>query len=78
MVVSAITVPTNVEPVPKVAEEPTCQNTLQAWAPLTSATLVPEPLISVEPIWKMKTAFGSPWASSVTEPAESRSEDEAL
>ena len=53
--VSAITVPTKVEPVPNVADEPTCQKTLQAWAPLTSATLVPEPLISVEPIWKTKT-----------------------
>ncbi len=33
-----------------------------------------EPVISVEPIWKMNTAFGSPWASSVTLPDDSSSE----
>jgi hypothetical protein len=31
-------VPTKLESVPSVAELPTCQNTLQAWAPLISTT----------------------------------------
>jgi hypothetical protein len=30
--------PWNMEPVPSVAELPTCQNTLQGWAPLVSRT----------------------------------------
>ena len=37
-------------------------------------TLVLEPVINVEPIWKMNTALGSPWASSVTLPDDSSSE----
>ena len=52
--------------VPSVAELPTCQNTLQACAPLTSLTRLADAVISVEPAWKTKTAFGSPWASSVS------------
>jgi hypothetical protein len=60
MLSKAITVPTKRVPVPSVAEEPTCQKTLHACAPLTSDTLVFEPVISVEPIWKMNTALGSP------------------
>src|SRR4029078_7831686 len=36
--VSARMVPTNAVPVPRVAELPTCQNTLQACAPFSSAT----------------------------------------
>jgi hypothetical protein len=32
----AMIVPTKRVPVPSVAEEPTCQKTLQAWAPLIS------------------------------------------
>jgi hypothetical protein len=50
MVAEAMIVPTKRVPVPSVAEEPTCQNTLQACAPLMSTTLVFEPVISVEPI----------------------------
>src|SRR5664279_3393502 len=69
-----MTVPTKRVPVPSVAEEPTCQKTLHACAPFTSNTAVLEPLISVEPIWKMNTAFGSPCASSVTLPEDSSSE----
>jgi hypothetical protein len=57
---SAMMVPTNLAPVPMVAELPTCQNTLQACAPLTSLTWISEPVISVVPAWKMKTASGSP------------------
>ena len=50
IVAKAMTVPTKRVPVPSVAEEPTCQNTLHACAPLTSWTVVLEPVISVEPI----------------------------
>src|SRR5688572_16940047 len=34
----AMMVPLNTEPVPRVAELPTCQNTLAAWAPLIRST----------------------------------------
>ena len=74
IVAEAMTVPTNRVPVPSVAEEPTCQKTLHACAPLTIETEVFDPLISVEPIWKMNTALGFPCASSVTLPEDSSSE----
>jgi hypothetical protein len=70
-------VPVKVDPVPRVAELPTCQKTLQAWAPLTRSMLLAESVVSVEPAWKMKTAFASPCASSVSEPPTS-SDDGAL
>jgi hypothetical protein len=54
--------------VPSVAEDPTCQNTLQANAPLVRTTRLPDAVVSVFPIWKMKVAFGSPCASSVSLP----------
>jgi hypothetical protein len=38
MLVNAIKVPRKVEPVPSVAELPTCQKTLQDWAPLIMLT----------------------------------------
>ena len=60
--------PANVESTPSVAELPTCQNTLQAWAPLTSTTWLFTPVMSVDPAWKTKTAFGSPSPSSVSVP----------
>ena len=64
----AMMMPTNWLPVPIVAELPTCQKTLQACAPPISVTAAPEPVVRVEPAWKMKTALGSPWASSVRSP----------
>jgi hypothetical protein len=60
--------PTNTEPVPSVAELPTCQKTLQDWAPLIRKTLLFDAVVSVDAILKMKTAFGSPWPSSVSAP----------
>ena len=66
--------PRKLEAVPSVAELPTCQKTLQAWAPLTRFTLLADAVVSVEPAWKMKTAFALPWASSVSAPV-SPSED---
>jgi hypothetical protein len=41
---------------------------LQASAPLMSATRLTVAVISVLSIWKMKTALGSPSASSVSVP----------
>ena len=74
MDVRAMMVPLNVEFVPRVAELPTCQNTLQACAPLIKATVLSEAVVSVEAISKMNTAFESPWASSVTVPVRLRLE----
>jgi hypothetical protein len=54
--------------VPRVAELPTCQKTLHAWVPLMRFTLLADAVVRVDPIWKMKTALGSPWPSSVTVP----------
>ncbi|OGY96820.1 MAG: hypothetical protein A2128_02845 [Candidatus Liptonbacteria bacterium GWC1_60_9] len=61
--------PLKVEFVPSVAELPTCQKTLQAWAPFMRLTLLLFDVISVEAALKTKTASGSPWASSVRVPA---------
>jgi hypothetical protein len=66
----AMIVPLKMEFVPRVAELPTCQNTFLAWAPPDNTTWVLPKVVSVEAIWKMKTAFASPWASSVTFPAD--------
>jgi len=60
--------PLKVEFVPSVAELPTCQKTLQAWAPFTRLTLLAPAVISVEAVLKMKTALELPWASSVRVP----------
>ena len=66
-------------PVPRVADEPTCQKTLHACAPLTSDDGgVGARRSASEPIWKMNTALGLPCASSVTLPEESSSELLAL
>lgn len=74
----AMIVPTKCVPLPSVAEEPTCQKTLHACAPLTSETVVFEPVISVEPTWKMNTALGLPSALRVTLPEDSSSDSLAL
>ena len=60
--------PTNVVVVPRVAELPTCQNTLQSEPPLITLTTALLAVVSVLPIRKMKTELGSPWASRVTVP----------
>lgn len=67
--VSARIVPTKVEPTPRVAELPTCQNTLQGRAPLIITIRLSTDVMRVEPAWKTQTAFGSPCASSVSVPA---------
>ncbi len=60
--------PLKVEFAPSVAELPTCQKTLHAWAPFTRLTLLAPAVISVEAVLKMKTALELPWASSVRVP----------
>src|ERR1035438_2982580 len=42
--------------------------TLDAWAPLMRSTLLADAVMSVDAALKMKTAFGSPWASRVSVP----------
>jgi len=60
--------PEKFAPVPIVAELPTCQKILQAFAPLSRETLLLLAAPNVEPVWKIHTALGSPRASSVTVP----------
>lgn len=68
MEVRASTDPAKEELVPKVADEPTCQKTLQAWAsPIKTTELAPA-VISVDAALKINTALGSPPASSVKAP----------
>ena len=59
-------VPASSDVAPKVAELPTSQKTLHAWAPPTRATWLRAPVVNVDPAWMMKTAAGLPWASSVS------------
>ena len=66
--VSAMSVPTKPECVPSVAELPTCQYTLHAWAPFSRTTLLPDAVTTVEPAWKINTALGLPAPLSVTVP----------
>jgi hypothetical protein len=68
MLVRAMIVPLKLEPVPSVAELPICQKTLQDCAPLIRLTWLPDAVVSAEPAWKTKTAFGSPPALSVSAP----------
>src|SRR5882672_8554890 len=78
MEVYAKMVPLKTELPPIVAELPTCQKTLPAWAPPLRITWRPTKVTNVDAVWKMKTAFGSPPASSVRSPDEISSEDEDL
>jgi hypothetical protein len=73
--VRARMLPEKAESVPRVAELPTCQKTLQAWAPSVRIMLLAESVMRVEGAWKMKTAFGSPPPSSVSEPPTSSDDD---
>jgi hypothetical protein len=52
--------PKNAVPVPIVAELPIWKNTLQGEPPLIMTTDELLAVVSVLPIWKMKTALGSP------------------
>ena len=68
MLASARIFPTNAVVVPRVAELPTCQNTLQTVPPLITLTDEPLAVMSVLSIRKMKTALGLPSASRVRVP----------
>ncbi len=68
----ARTVPTKVELVPRVAELPTCQKTLQEACEVVNLTTLREPVIRVLEAWKMNTAFGFVRLSSVSVPVRLR------
>ncbi len=68
MDVEASTVPIRAEPVPRVAELLTCQKTLQARPPLRTMTELLDAVTSVDAVWKMNTALGSPPVLSVNVP----------
>jgi hypothetical protein len=70
-------VPRKMELVPRVAELPTCQKTLQDWAPPMRFTWLLDAVVSVDPAWKMKTAVESPPPLSVRSPV-SPSDDAEL
>jgi hypothetical protein len=64
-VLSVIDVVARIDPakwvvVPKVAELPTCQNTLHACAPFSSVMVLDDAVVRVEPAWKMNTEFRFP------------------
>jgi len=65
---SARMLPLKVELVPSVAELPTCQKTLLAWAPPVRTTELAPRVVSDEAIWKIQTAFALPPPSSVRVP----------
>ena len=77
MLVSARMLPRKLVVVPSVAELPTCQNTLQGEPPLVMSTDEPLAVVSVLPIWNMKTAPALPWALRVRVPV-SCADDENL
>jgi hypothetical protein len=70
----ATTFPCKAEYVPRVAELPTCQKTLQALAPFTNKTSEYEAVVRVDPIWKTHTLLGSACPSSVRIPVNSVSD----
>lgn len=68
--------PAKLELVPSVADEPTCQKTLQAWAPLVRVILLPDAVVRADPTWKTKTAFGLFCPSNVNVPVRPRDDAE--
>jgi hypothetical protein len=69
MLASAIIFPAKLLPVCMVAEEPTCQYTLQGDAPPAKATVAPVAVVRELPIWKIHTSVELP--VSVTVPFSS-------
>jgi hypothetical protein len=65
---SASTDPTKEELVPKDADVPTCQKTLQAWAPPVKIIELAVAVVSVDAVLKINTALGSPPALRVKVP----------
>lgn len=72
---SARILPIKFVAVPRVAELPTCQKTLQAFAPLIKTTEEAVAVVMVEPIWKMKRLFALFWPSSVRTPVKPAEEE---
>src|ERR1035441_8190259 len=70
---AAIMVPLKTDPPPIVAELPTCQKMLAGRAPPLRRTWRPVVVTSVDPIWKIQTAFESP--ASVRSPDDISSEE---
>ena len=64
----AMMVPENEDNAPVPTAPFTCQKTLDAWAPLIRWTVVDAAVLRAALIWKMKTALGSFWPSSVIVP----------
>src|SRR5665213_993235 len=62
--------------VPRVAELPTCQNTLHACAPFSSATTLVDAVVKDDPASKMKTESGLPPPLRVTVPVRPMDEVE--
>ena len=67
--------PSKTELVPRVAEVPTCQKMLAGLAPFIRIIPRPDEVVREVPIWKMKTAFGLPWASRVRLPEDIAKEE---
>jgi hypothetical protein len=63
----AIRFPAMVVVVPRVAALPIAQNTFPG-LPGGSTVTIPEAVVSVDEIWKIQVAFGSPTGSSVRFP----------
>src|SRR3989344_2900563 len=57
--------PLKVESAPSVAELPTCQKTLQAWAPPVRFTTLAPAVVSEEPAWNIQTSVALPFKVSV-------------
>ena len=56
MDVEAMMVPTKLVVVSTVADEPTCQKTLQPWAPFSRTMELAGAVVRLDPAWKIKTA----------------------
>jgi len=67
MLVKATILPTNLVPVPRVAELPTCQNMFGSGPP-SNVTKELDAVVRVEPIKKWKGALGVPVLFSVSVP----------
>jgi hypothetical protein len=66
--------PWNKLPVPKVAELPTCQNTLHANPPPVSRTLDPDAVVREDPIWKYHASLAEPVPARVKVPVTAAEE----
>jgi len=75
ILVKAIIFPAKLLPVCMVADEPTCQNTLQGEAPPERTTLAPVAVVRVLPIWKIQTSVELPVPLRVRVPVSSADDE---